>query len=424
MSVIMNRDLFAGSINFPNLNLHPSVISRFKSRVIIIPVGFMFLLFCSRRFPWNIIVTYFNESLDITLGGARSTVVRRNDYIKAVLLATITCARILICRVVKWNAYFKGALLISTAYATLLVVNVRYIWVIIIPITVLIFIRALFVAAPPNENSRSGEDDHDKANKDNDNGLRTIAMLSFFVLCCMGHFHVDNFVVSQFLLFLTSTLGELALMMAMLSSKVTKAYEIIHRSALILVLAAAHVIAAELLGDDVVISYTPELIACLIWISIHFYHGCDGFATIRIDMVTSHRTPFILLISVVIAVLAGLPAFVDGSEGAMDLFWTYKSLVVSCSFSVILLSLCVFALHQWQAKTTAAPSLESEWAIKLLSLLRDIMLIIVAVSLVVTLFDVRLRLQAQGLVSDILKRFFNNCCVIPSPISWKLDPIS
>lgn len=321
------------------------------------------------------------------------------------------------------GAYVKTAVLIIIAYATLLVVNTRYISLVIIPIIVLVFIGALFVMVSLKGCMESDEDNHNEANKaddivaaskedgnggagDKDNELFLTAVLPGWVLCCMGHFNVDNLVVSQFLLFLTSTLGELTMMMARLPSQVAPAFEVIRRACLVVVLVTAHTMAVELMGDDVMLVCTPELVAVVVWFSIQLGHG--GSITVSVIEATSHKSGTVVL--GVVAILAYLAASTDESEGEMNLLSKYMSALVACAFSVILPSLCVFALRQWPGKTplsqtTAARSSELEGAIRLLSFCRDISFKAAAMYLVVTpLVDVRLRLQVQGLAAEILNK--------------------
>lgn len=316
-------------------------------------------------------------------------------------------------QIVNWNPYINAALLISKAYATLLLLNPRYISVVFILIIVLVFIGALYLLVTPNGNSKCDEDNHNVGNKaddvgssskrfgngdtgDNNKPLLATAELPCWLLCCMGHFNVDNLVVSQFLLFLTSTFSELALMMAKLpSEEVAMGFQIIRRASLVMVLVTAHTMAAELLGDDdVLFACAPELLTVLVWFSIHFGHYGSGSATISIeswhryavDMVTSQKAG-IVFHGVAIAVIAWLVDSSDGStESATDLLSRFTSVSVACSFFVLLPSLCVFVLRQWPAKATAAqsmelqgwpakgtaqPSLELQGAIMLLSLCRN-----------------------------------------------------
>ncbi|CAO2183568.1 unnamed protein product [Urochloa humidicola] len=345
---------------------------------------------------------------------------------------------------VKWNSYVKAAVHITIAYANLLVVNTRYISALIIPITVLIFIGAVFVVVAP-KGSLEGDDDYrNKANKadevgtacnadgnngcldDIDNGLLATAVAPCWLLCCMGHFddffkgaghfNADNLVVSQFLLFLTSTMGELTLMMARLPSDVALAFQVIRRASLVMVVVTAHTMAAELLGDGVVLACTPELITGLLWFSIQFGQG-RGPATISTGMVTSHHnagsmakgikggaavqgsnpgtrwlpmkagslSPLsinqkagFMVLGAGIALLTRLVASMDddGTQGATNLPSKHRSLasfLVACAVSVPLTSLSVFALRGWHG-ITAPSSSELEGAIRWLSICRDIQL--------------------------------------------------
>ncbi|KAJ1283817.1 hypothetical protein BS78_03G155700 [Paspalum vaginatum] len=352
----------------------------------------------------------------------------------AIYLAFVCCLSILWLNVsslveplhIPWSqirrsgAYVKAALLIVVAYATLLVVNTRYISLFIMPIIMLVFIGALFVVVTQNGSHRDrdsndavvsvvspvSEEADGNNGVDKDNWLFLTAVLPCWLLFCTGHLKALELVVSQFLLFLSASLGELTLMMASLPSQVSPAFEAVHGASLVVVLVTAHTMAAELLGDVAVLVCTPELVAALLWLTIHLGHG--GSATVSTVAAALRRADIMVLGAVLgaVAVLA-YPAPIradESSAGAAtnDLLSSYMSALVACAFSVILLSLCVFALHQWRCHATVTPSSELEGAIRLLSCCRDILLNAVAIFLLVKpLVDVQLCLELQGLATDI-----------------------
>jgi hypothetical protein len=100
------------------------------------------------------------------------------------------------------------------------------------------------------------------------------------------------------------------------------------------------------------------------------------------------------------------------TEVVTDLLSRFMSVLIAYSFSVILPSLCVFVLRQWPAKTTAAPSSELQGAIKLLSFCRDIIFIAATAYLVlISLVDVRLRQQAEGIWANLVNKFVNRSVI-------------
>ncbi|CAO2202902.1 unnamed protein product [Urochloa humidicola] len=295
------------------------------------------------------------------------------------------------------GAYVKAAVLIIIAYATLLMVNTRYISLLIMPIILLVFIGALFVIVSLKGSLKFEEDNNDEVTEvnkgDKDTLLFLTAVLPSWVLFCLGHFGAGNLGVSPFLLFLSSSLGELTLMMARFSSEVAPAFEVMHRASLVLLLITAHTMAAELLADTAVLVCMPELATALVWLIIQLGHG--GYTTI-LTLEAALRKAEIAALGVV-AVLTYIAPIRDEP----DLLSSYMSALVACAFSVILPSLCVFALCQWRGQAAAAPSSELEGAIRLLSFCRDVLVKAATMfSVVKPLVDVPLRLQLQGLMAD------------------------
>lgn len=324
------------------------------------------------------------------------------------------------------GAYIKASVLIIIGYVILLAVNPRYVSLLILPVIMLVFIGALFVIVSmkgsmelkchqdtnisdevnnaSNVTPASEEDGNGGLVGDKDDGLFQIAVVPCWLLFCTGYFKSDNLVFSQFLLFLSSSLGELSLMMAKLPSQVAPAFEAVHRASLVAVLLTAHTMAAELLGDHAVLVCTPELVVALAWLAIHLAHG--GATTIRAVEAALCKADTAVL-GVVVPILTYLVPTRDESEGETNLLSSYMSASVACAISVILPSLCVFVLRQWRRQTTAAPSSEVEGSIRLLTFCRDIMLKAAAMFLVAKpLVDARLRLQMQGLATDIWSKFF------------------
>ncbi|CAL4950059.1 unnamed protein product [Urochloa decumbens] len=236
------------------------------------------------------------------------------------------------------GAFARAAVIIVTAYATLLAVDARYISLAIILIILLAFIGALFVIVSLKGRLKPDEDDNKAGNKtgdvsaasrsDMDSGLLLTAVLPCWVLSFMRHFNGEDLVIYYFLLFLSSSLGELSLLMARLPSNIAPAFEVIHRASLVVVLITAHTMAAELLGDTAVLVCAPEIVTALVWLIIQLGHGGYAYATIR-TLEAALRKADIAVLGVV-ALLTYRAPIRDES----DLLSSYMSALVACSFSV------------------------------------------------------------------------------------------
>uniref|UniRef100_A0A453JI92 Uncharacterized protein n=1 Tax=Aegilops tauschii subsp. strangulata TaxID=200361 RepID=A0A453JI92_AEGTS len=111
--------------------------------------------------------------------------------------------------------------------------------------------------------------------------LEFIGIITFGALWAMDELLLDEhatdrFTISQFLLFLSFILAALTSMMKRLPTDVSPgiapASELLHKTLLVLLLVTAHTVAAEALGEEVILLCMPEVIpVVLIWFSIH--HG-------------------------------------------------------------------------------------------------------------------------------------------------------
>uniref|UniRef100_J3KZM7 Uncharacterized protein n=1 Tax=Oryza brachyantha TaxID=4533 RepID=J3KZM7_ORYBR len=263
--------------------------------------------------------------------------------------------------------YMDTAVVVLMSYLSLLKINPSYIWLVVFPTVTLGFIAALFneelrgagevrTATSCRRAAAAEEGDDDRGREDRWLKLRAMAVVPYWVLCAMGQFHGgDSFAVSQFLLFLGSTLGALALMAARLSRLtgaapgLAPASELLRRSTLVVLLVAAPVVAAELLGEHTVMLVgLPELAPALLWFSLHLDGGSSA-ATI--SGIKPHRNVLSVLAAAAVVVVASLAATMDGrglSVCAMAM--------VSCGVSGLLVYCVVLVLYQWpgQAETETA----------------------------------------------------------------------
>uniref|UniRef100_A0A0E0JI64 Uncharacterized protein n=1 Tax=Oryza punctata TaxID=4537 RepID=A0A0E0JI64_ORYPU len=247
------------------------------------------------------------------------------------------------------------AVVVLLSYLSLLKINLSYIWLAVFPSITLAFIAALF-----NEELRGAvdeEEEDDRRRKDHWLKLKAMAVVPYWVLCAMGQFHGgDSFAVSQFLLFLGSTLGALALMVARLSrlagaaAGLAPASELLRRATLVVMLVTAHAVAAELLGEaTVVLLCLPELAPALFWFSLHLDGGSSPAVTI--NSIKPHRNVLSVLAVAVVAYLAAAM----GERGLSVCTIT----MVSCGVSGLLVRCVVLMLCQWpgQAETASTASL-------------------------------------------------------------------
>ncbi|CAO2202908.1 unnamed protein product [Urochloa humidicola] len=119
-------------------------------------------------------------------------------------------------------------------------------------------------------------------------GLEAVA--PYCGLCVMGLFHADKFAVSQFLLFFSFMLGgALTLMMTLGQTVIDRgtgmvpASELLWKASLVLP-EAGHAVAAELLGEKVLLFNLPEITPELLWFSLHL--DGDSGAIITADKAT------------------------------------------------------------------------------------------------------------------------------------------
>ncbi|EES00722.1 hypothetical protein BDA96_03G166800 [Sorghum bicolor] len=300
--------------------------------------------------------------------------------------------------------YIETAIVVVISYVSLLIVSWSYIWLVVFPIIAIGFIVALCSelshqdqagGSHSQEQSNEGEGDEATAPVGKKaEGLEAVALVPYWALCMMGHFHADKFTVSQFLLFFSFMLGALTMMMTRLVGLATvhrgiaPASELLRKASLVVLLVAVHAMAAELLGENALLFCLPEIVPVLLWLSVRL--DCHDGAIItgadRIKLGMDSRVVN-LLGAAAAAVLAAMLA-----AGYMDesvLYWCGKALV-SCAVSALLTLYIVFMLCQWPGGqrdgtlvTVTAASLLQE-AIQLLNSWAKVLLAAVATLLVLT----------------------------------------
>jgi len=246
-----------------------------------------------------------------------------------------------------FRIYRDTAIVVTISYVLLLDINLSYLWLCIFPLIAIGFIYALF------RELRYSVEHHGEAVIKEPEELEFIVMMPFCALCAlcmMAHLDdraADRFVVSQFFLFLSSTLGVLTRMMIRLPSgaapDVTPASELLQKSFLLMLLVTVHTVAAEALGEGVVLVCMPEVVPMLLWFSVHLDRDNS---IISIDKIKPYINLLVPLIAVVMVPLAT----------SMDESWlsSCTAIMVACGVSGLLTYYVVFMLHQWPAGQQSA----------------------------------------------------------------------
>ncbi|XP_052139997.1 uncharacterized protein LOC127759812 [Oryza glaberrima] len=294
------------------------------------------------------------------------------------------------------RVYIDTAVVVVISYVSLLVINVNFIVLAVFPFIALAFIGALgrgsamrgrVNGGEPGTSSSTGvAHEEGKTTTEEAEQLKAISVVPYWVLCAMGHFRTESLAVSQFLLFLATTLGALMLMLKRLTAGgvapgVVAASELLRKASLVVLLVTVHAMAAELLGEDVVLLFVPELVPALLWFSLNIDRGSQ---VITVDEIKSHRNGLVLLGAVAAAGFAYLAFSMDRSGVSRCMMMTS----VSCGVSGLLVYSVVFMLHQWPARGTATGISSTvsylEKAIKLLKFWANLLLFAAAALLVPT----------------------------------------
>lgn len=309
--------------------------------------------------------------------------------------------------------YIDAAVVVLIYYVSLLKINLSYIWLAIFPFMVLVFIGALCneLSHQSGSQRRDNGEAHSRSIRTGTTG--NDAEIPYLALCLIGRYcRDDSFIVSQFLLFLSSTLGALTLMMARLAPTATgvapgiaTASELLRKASLVVLLVTVHTMAAEFLGEDVVLFCLPELVPVLLWFSLHVDRGSS---IINVDEIKSRKNWLIALG----AVLAPAFAYLAPSMDESVLSWCTRT-SVSFGVSGLLISYVVFMLCQWPGQAGTVTTTLKE-AVQLLKFWANVLLIAAAVLLVFTsLAAARLGLHGPRVATlaksfdDYVPRFSN-----------------
>jgi len=275
-----------------------------------------------------------------------------------------------------FRIYRDTAIVVVISYFLLLDINSSYIWLCVFPLIAIGFIYSLFrelcrcsaaehkdedrviKSGSPSTRAKVEEPSNDNVEIQKEpEDLEFIVMVPFCVLCALCTMAqldsraTDRFVVSQFLLFLSSTLGVLTRMMIRLPAgaspvDVAPASELLQKSFLLLLLVTVHTVAAEALGEDVLLVCMPELVPVLLWFSIHLDRESP---IISIDKIKPPKSVLIPLSAAAVASLAYLATSMDES-GLSSCTRT----MVACGVSGLLTYYVVFMLDQWPGQQPSA----------------------------------------------------------------------
>lgn len=259
------------------------------------------------------------------------------------------------------------AVIVIISYVLLLDISLGYIWLAVFPAVAIAFIYALCTKlcppppAPPaaagcSELRPNSQDNGGIDRKTRKRALKAMAAAPFFALLLMAQLEdeaANTFAVSQFLLFLSTTLGALAYMMMRLPAcGVVPASELLHKAFLLLFLVTAHAMAAEALGEEaMVMACAPELLPVVIWFGLHL----DGNSSIiSLDQM---KRPGKYVLGVLAPVAVALLAYLATSMGESGLS-RCTTILVSCGVSGLLTYYLAFMLRQWPGQQTAAGKID------------------------------------------------------------------
>uniref|UniRef100_A0A0D9V0M1 Uncharacterized protein n=1 Tax=Leersia perrieri TaxID=77586 RepID=A0A0D9V0M1_9ORYZ len=310
------------------------------------------------------------------------------------------------------RVYIDTAVVVVISYVSLLVINADFIALAVFPFIALAFIVSLCNAlrrvnggeAETSSSSTSKSVGEGKKTTEEAEQLEAISVVPYWVLCLMAHFRAESFAVSQFLLFLSTTLGALMLMMARLvpAGGVAQASELLRKASLVVLLVTVHAMAAELLGENVVLFCMPEVVPALLWFSINIDRDSP---VVTVDRIVKLNRNWLICVGGVAA--AGF-AYLAGSVDELGVSRCVMALV-SCGVSGILVYYVVFMLRQWPAHGTAAGKVNGSYleeAVQLLRFWANILLLAAAALLISTsVAAVRLGLHEQAVPA--LRKFLN-----------------
>ncbi|KAF7026820.1 hypothetical protein CFC21_038913 [Triticum aestivum] len=319
------------------------------------------------------------------------------------------------------NFVDTGALVIMS-YLLLLDINLSFLWLALLPTMAIVFIGALYIKLNHHTSDSYGKVTPESSNIDEKTiktpmelriidektiktpmELRIIVVVTFGALLVMDQLDDDTaggFTISQFLLFLSSTVAALTCMVMKLPADrflgSAPASELLQKTLLLLLLVTVHTLAAELLGEDVVLFCMPEVIPVLLWLSLNLDRPHHSPLT-NIYKMKRHMKGLTIALGVVVVV--PLFAYLVSSMDVSGLSYC-TTIMVACGISGVLTYYIVFMLNYWhwpwqkQQATADSSSKDDVHSSGMLKFWADVLLIAAAVLLLLRyMVDVRLDLQ-------------------------------
>uniref|UniRef100_A0A0E0JI69 Uncharacterized protein n=1 Tax=Oryza punctata TaxID=4537 RepID=A0A0E0JI69_ORYPU len=174
--------------------------------------------------------------------------------------------------------------IVLNSYVFLLMINTRYISIAVIPVIMIVFIIALcrkFWVETCRRQLR-----HDSPGEQL---TLIVAVLPFWlqlpgVMLARGNWQQDRVLVSHFLVFISSAMVALATLItrtvpAGIYPGVSRVLPVMHKTCIVLILVSVHTMAGEWFGTkSMALACTPELVALLIWFSVHLNDAHDAHA--------------------------------------------------------------------------------------------------------------------------------------------------
>ncbi|KAJ1283711.1 hypothetical protein BS78_03G147700 [Paspalum vaginatum] len=178
--------------------------------------------------------------------------------------------------------YIISASVVITAYGKLIRINTSYTSIIVVPIVILFFIAALwnkfwFNSVGLKKSAGAANNNVGVSKKVEE--LLVITALPYCALYLEALFG-DSLAVSHFLWFLSSSLGAVAVMIALLPVAASPAgaqvLQLLYKTCVIALAITVHTKAAELVREDMALVCMPELVTVLVWFTIRFRLGVPG----------------------------------------------------------------------------------------------------------------------------------------------------
>ncbi|XP_048561224.1 uncharacterized protein LOC125542298 isoform X2 [Triticum urartu] len=245
--------------------------------------------------------------------------------------------------------------LVIISYLLLLDINWRFLLLAIFPIMAITFIGALYFKLNRCTGDIGRKVTPQSSMVDENTIIKTPMELEIIVVVTFGALLVMDqlddgaamgFAITQFLLFLSSTVAALTRMMMKLPTDPfpgsAPASELLHKTLLLLLLVTAHTLAAEWLGEDVVLFCMPEVVPVLLWYSLHLDRP-HHHPLISVDKMKPRMKGLIALSTLVVFPLF---AYMVNSMDVSGLSWCTR-IMVSCGVSGVLTYYLVFMIRYW-----------------------------------------------------------------------------